>query len=360
MLAVKEALRQAIFGTDAGESQSSQSAPPALTLTVDDLKAGIRATKPSAIKSITVEIPQVPWSSIGGMESVKKQLREAIELPLNDRGSALLQQLGVPPPRGILLYGPPGCSKTLMARALATQGHYNFLAVKGPELLSKWLGESERALASLFRRARMASPAIIFFDEIDAIACKRGGMGGGGGGGGESTSNRLLSQLLTELDGINNTGSAAFAKKHEQQRRVVVIGATNRPDLLDPALTRPGRIDRMIHVGVPDTASRAQIFRLSLLEGGRRACSADIDIDHLARDEVSGGYSGAEIVAICRDAAFLALEEDASAKNNDEEKLHVANVRIEQRHVLQAISSMKRQITPEMIEFYNSFREDSR
>ena len=142
-------------------------------MTFEIMKKAIIATKPSAIKSVTVEVPSVPWSSIGGMEGVKKQLRDAIELPLTH--GATFKRLGIRPPRGVLLYGPPGCSKTLMARALATEGQMNFLAVKGPELLSKWLGESERALAALFRRARLASPSIIFFDEVDAIASKRGG-----------------------------------------------------------------------------------------------------------------------------------------------------------------------------------------
>ena len=250
----------------------------------------------------------------------------------------LSKKLDIPPPRGILLYGPPGCSKTLMARALATEGQMNFLAVKGPELLSKWLGESERTLASLFRRARMASPSIIFFDEIDAIASKRGT-------GDSPSSGRLLSQLLTELDGVNHTGSAAGRKPH----RVVVVGATNRPDLLDSALTRPGRIDRMIYVGVPDCASRARIFELSLLE---KSCSNDIDIPHLASDAISHGYSGAEIVAICRDAALLALEEC-------DDPMAEATPSVRMSHLLRAVEGMHRQITPRMLEFYRSYRENT-
>lgn len=233
-----------------------------------------------------------------------------------------------------------------MARALATEGQMNFLAVKGPELLSKWLGESERALASLFRRARMASPCIIFFDEIDAIAMKRGS-------GDSSSSSRLLSQLLTELDGVNNTGAAAAVAGDQKQQRVVVIGATNRPDLLDSALTRPGRIDRMIYVGVPDAESRAQIFKISLND---RACG-EIDVNYLAKDEISQGFSGAEIVAICRDAALLALEEaDFSNIHNAADGDSIA---IEMRHLIAATRDMKRQITPDMIAFYESFRRAS-
>jgi SpoVK/Ycf46/Vps4 family AAA+-type ATPase len=199
------------------------------------------------------------------MEQVKRQLREAVELPLTH--ATMFQKLDIRPPKGVLLYGPPGCSKTLMARALATEGHMNFLAVKGPELLSKWLGESERALASLFRRARLASPSIIFFDEVDAIATKRGG---GSSGGGE----RLLSQLLTELDGIQSGGGGSG---DQNKHRVMVICATNRPDLLDSALMRPGRIDRMIYVGVPDTASRLKILEIGL-QG--KSCEADLDVSH--------------------------------------------------------------------------------
>ena len=257
MLAIKEALRKAI-----GEAPDQGT----VLLTRACLEASVRSTKPSTISSITVEIPQVHWSSIGGMDSVKEKLRESIELPITH--AHLFEALNIPPPRGVLLYGPPGCSKTLMARALATEGQMNFLAVKGPELLSKWLGESERALASLFRRARMASPCIIFFDEVDAIASKRGG--GEGGAGGE----RLLSQLLTELDGVGSASSSSVQSTTKQER-VIVVGATNRPDLLDSALTRPGRIDRMIYVGLPDQSSRSRIFEIGL-KG--KACSDDIEV----------------------------------------------------------------------------------
>lgn len=241
----------------------------------------------------------------------------------------------------------PGCSKTLMARALATEGKMNFLAVKGPELLSKWLGESERALASLFRRARMASPSIIFFDEIDAIAATRGSGGIGTGGG------RLLSQLLTELDGVNQTGGVTLGSKDKKAPRVVVVAATNRPDLIDSALMRPGRIDRKILVGVPDTKSRARIFEIGLKD---RACSDCIDVAKLSEEEVSGGFSGAELIAVCKDAALLALEEDDANPHTSNE---LPSIRM--RHLMKAIQAMQRQITPEMIDFYESFkRQESR
>ena len=229
-LAVKECIRNAATKSITLSSSSYQSGDDGIIMVSKvDLERAVRSTKPSAIKAVTVEIPQVHWSSIGGMEDAKRSLREAIELPLTH--GAMFARLGIQPPRGVLLYGPPGCSKTLMARALATEGHMNFLAVKGPELLSKWLGESERTLASLFKRARLASPSVIFFDEVDAIASKRSGNSSGG--------ERLLSQMLTELDGIqkqDTAGGDSDDNNTHQRGRVVVVCATNRPDLLDNAV----------------------------------------------------------------------------------------------------------------------------
>ena len=262
-LAVKEAVRNYLSRTQHIDEKKSEQQNSLIPIEYADLEHAIRITKPSAIKSVAVEVPKVPWSAIGGMDDVKALLKESIELPLTH--PHLFEMMRVPPPKGILLYGPPGCSKTLMARAIATEGNMNFLAVKGPELLSKWLGESERALASLFRRARLASPSVIFFDEMDAIASKRGGGGGGG--------DRLLSQLLTELDGVTSGGNSS--PSDGGKGRVIVVGATNRPDVLDPALTRPGRMDRMIHVGLPDEKGRQGIFKIGL---SGKDCHDDVDV----------------------------------------------------------------------------------
>jgi len=330
LLAVKEAVRLCI--------KRDATANMPLALTKQDLTRAIKSIRPSAIKAVTVEIPQVLWSDIGGMESVKSQLREAIELPLTQH--ELYQKLRIPPPRGILLYGPPGTGKTMIARALATEGKMNFLAVKGPELLSKWLGESERALASLFRRARMASPSIIFFDEIDAIAAKRGSSD-------SSSGSRMLSQLLTELDGVVTTGNSEQDRK---KQRVVVVGATNRPDLLDSALTRPGRIDRMVYVGLPDQPSREKVFEVAL-KG--RSCDPNVDLTQLSDDDLSGGFSGAELVSICREAALLALDECIDNYINTSE----TNPSIKMNHLVAAVKSTKKQISPEMLGFYASFRD---
>jgi len=320
-LAAKEALKSSLL-----LSRGSRK------ITIPVIKKAILSTKPSAIKAVTVEVPSVPWSSIGGMEYVKRQLRDAIELPLTH--GATFQRLGIRPPRGVLLYGPPGCSKTLLARALATEGHMNFLAVKGPELLSKWLGESERALAALFRRARLASPAIIFFDEVDAMASKRGGSSNGGG-------ERLLSQLLTELDGIQQNKDGLG-----REGRVVIVCATNRPDLLDGALLRPGRIDRMIYVGIPDEKSRKNILEIGL----KKSSASKIDIAHLAKDEISGGLSGAELIGACRDAALQAMEDF------EENERSASDPIITTEHLLSTLTNMERQITPENLEFYASFQ----
>lgn len=328
-LAVKEAIRSSVL--KGADQPIGPSGKETYSLDRDALSKAIRSIKPTSIKAVTVEIPKVYWHSIGGMEEVKQQLREAIELPMTH--GAMFERLGIRPARGVLLYGPPGCSKTLMARALATEGSMNFLAVKGPELLSKWLGESERALASLFRRARLASPSVIFFDEVDAIATKRGG----GNSGGE----RLLSQLLTELDGVQTKDI------NGKKQRVVVVCATNRPDLLDSALLRPGRIDRMIYVGVPDLESRRKILEISLQ---KKACSNDIDFSKLAEDNVSGGFSGAELVGACRDAALLALEEEEALEN-----LSIIP-RIGMKHMVKALESMEKQITPGMIDFYMQYQ----
>ncbi|KAL7564789.1 hypothetical protein ACA910_021051 [Epithemia clementina (nom. ined.)] len=319
-------------------------------MTKEDLVNAMKTVRPSAIKAVTVEIPQVLWSDIGGMDRVKESLREAIEIPLSQH--ELFVKLQIPPPRGILLYGPPGTGKTMIARALATEGKMNFLTVKGPELLSKWLGESERALASLFRRARMASPSIIFFDEIDAIATKRGSSD-------NTTGSRMLSQLLSELDGVASTGGriAVARDRHSegehrhQATRVLVIGATNRPDLLDTALTRPGRIDRMVYVGLPDEKSREKVFEVALKT---RACGNDLDLSRLATDEVSGGYSGAEIVGICREAALVALEDHLK---NQSDVISAATPTIKMQHLLQVVRATRRQITREMLGFYESFRQ---
>lgn len=265
------------------------------SITAFDLRAALRVIKPSALREVAVEIPSVRWDDVGGKDSVKQRLRESVEWPLTTEGAALFNSIGVSPPRGILLFGPPGCSKTLLAKAVATESGANFISIKGPELLSKWVGESEKAVRAMFRRARQAAPCVIFFDEIDALATSRSHTVGA------SAQARVVAQLLTEMDGIDSCSSL------DAQSRVVVIAATNRPDLLDEALLRPGRMDIQIHVGLPDAAERLAILRVHT----RRVPVHDaVNIEALAGDDQTGGMSGAELAAVVREAALAAMEED--------------------------------------------------
>ena len=294
----------------------------------DDFIRAKSQVRASAMREITLEIPKVHWSDIGGQENVKRKLIESIQWPLQHPEA--FRKLGISAPRGVLLYGPPGCSKTLMARAVATESGLNFFAIKGPELFSKWVGESERAIKELFRKARAASPSIIFFDEIDAIANQRSGMGGGNGSSG--VSDRVLTQLLTEMDGI------------EPLSNVIVIAATNRPDIIDPALVRPGRLDRLLYITPPDLEARRSIFEIRLKQ---TPIAADISLDDLAQR--SSGMSGAEIVALCQEAALAAIHEF----RDSDVPLDEMTVTLE--HFDQAFRDVKPRITQEMITYYEDF-----
>jgi len=252
-----------------------------LRVTMNDFINAMKVVPPSLMREVLIEVPEVHWDDIGGLDEVKQYLREAVEWPL--KYPHIFEQLGIKPPKGILLYGPPGCGKTLIAKAVATESGANFISVKGPEILSKWVGESERAIREIFRRARQVAPAIIFFDEIDAIAGVRGRDVSG-------VVDRIVNQMLTEMDGI------------EPLKGVVVIAATNRPDLLDPALLRPGRFDRLIYVPPPDVRARYEILKIHT----RKAPLAkDVDLVELAKR--TEGYSGADLEALVREAVMNAI-----------------------------------------------------
>ncbi|XP_059055453.1 ATPase family gene 2 protein homolog A-like [Achroia grisella] len=250
----------------------------------EDLMAALTVVRPSAMRELLIEIPNVRWSDIGGLGRLKLKLRQAVEWPLKHAGS--FKRLGVKPPSGVLLYGPPGCSKTMIAKALATESGLNFLSIRGPELFSKWVGESERAVRDLFTKARQVAPSIIFFDEMDAIGGERG-VGEAG------VHERVLAQLLTELDGVVPLHS------------VTVLAATNRPDKMDSALLRPGRLDRLIYVPLPDLQTRLEILELKL---SKMSVSKDVSARKLAK--MTEGFSGAELNAVCHEAALQALERD--------------------------------------------------
>ncbi|EPQ29811.1 uncharacterized protein PFL1_02484 [Pseudozyma flocculosa PF-1] len=305
-------------------------------LTFDDFLSSLALVRPSAMREIFLEAPKVYWSDIAGSDaapsapgvagglsskSVHSQVRELVEWPLKHK--AVFERLGVKPPRGVLLYGPPGCSKTLIARALATESGLNFIAVKGPELYSKYVGESERAVREVFKKARNAAPSIVFFDEIDALTTTRSSDPDSSG-----PSDRVIASLLNEMDGI------------EALHNVIIVAATNRPEIIDPALLRPGRLDRLLYVGPPDLATRRQIF----INQTRKMAVGPLDFDKLA--EMTNGCSGAEVVSICQEAGLVAMNLDISVDL------------ISQSHFEAAALAVKRRITPAMIRTYEAWRDN--
>ncbi len=286
---------------------------------MEDFMLAYREVTPTAMREVYIEVPTVHWTDIGGLDQVKNELMEAVEWPIKNPG--MFQRMGIKPPKGILLYGPPGCGKTLLARAVATESEANFISIKGPEVFSKWVGESEKAIREVFRKGRSAAPAIIFFDELDAIVPRRG-MGYADSGASE----RVISQLLTELDGI------------ESLENVVVVGATNRPDLIDPAVLRPGRFDRLIFVPAPDQRIVKQIFKIHT---AKMPLSPDVDLDQVVR--LTAGYSGADIEAVCREAAMNALRRDVESRD------------VTMIDFKDAMSKIKPSITQDMNTWYQSF-----
>ncbi len=255
-----------------------------------DFKEALKEIQPSALREVLVQVPDIKWEDIGGLENAKQELREAVEWPLKYPES--FDKFGVTPPKGVLIYGPPGTGKTLLAKAVANESQANFIAVKGPELLSKWVGESEKGVREVFRKARQTAPTVIFFDEIDSIASARSGSSTDSG-----VTQRVVNQLLTEIDGL------------EELQDVAVIAATNRVDIMDPALLRPGRFDRHVKVDDPDEKARLEIFKVHTKD---MPLAADVDLDYLAKNTAK--YVGADIEAVCREAVMLTLREDLKAE----------------------------------------------
>ncbi|MEM4566206.1 MAG: AAA family ATPase, partial [Archaeoglobaceae archaeon] len=305
-----------------------------LVVTKKDFDEALKFIEPSAMREVLVEVPKIRWEDIGGLENVKQELREAIEWPL--KFPDLFRATNIKPPKGILLYGPPGTGKTLLAKAVANESNANFISVKGPELLSKWVGESEKHVREMFRKARQVAPAIIFFDEIDSLAPRRGGIGD------SHVTERVVSQLLTELDGL------------EELRDVVVIAATNRPDLIDPALLRPGRIERHIYIPPPDKEARKEIFRIHLRG---KPLSEDVSVEELA--EKTEGYSGADIEAVCREAGMLAIREAVAHIRDPREAKEIAQkVKITRKHFEEALRKVKPSLTKEDLRRFETFMKD--
>ena len=261
--------------------------PPAvlekLTVTANDFTDAMREIQPSALREVFVEVPNVHWKDVGGLEEVKTKLKEAVDLPL--KNPDVFKKMGIRTPKGILLYGPPGTGKTLLAKAVATESESNFISIKGPELFSKWVGESEKAIREIFRKARMAAPSIIFIDELDAIASARGGSDDG-----SRVGERVVNTLLLELDGL------------EELKNIVVIAATNRPDIIDPALLRPGRFDRIIEIPFPDDKSRIEVLKVHTKN---MPIAKDVDLERI--NSLLKGYSGADVEGVVREAGMNAI-----------------------------------------------------
>ena len=306
-----------------------------LKVTREDFEEARKHVEPSAMREVLVEIPDVTWKNVGGLEEVKTALREAVEWPL--QYPAVFEKLKTRPPKGILLFGPPGTGKTLLAKAVANESECNFISIKGPELLSKWVGESEKGVREMFRKARQAAPSIIFFDEIDSLVPKRGSYIGS-----SHVTESVVSQILTELDGL------------EELKNVVVLAATNRPDMLDTALLRPGRLDRVIYVPPPDEEGRKKIFEVYLAEAGEEGnqiLAADIDLHDLVKK--TEDFVGADIEALVREAKLAAMREfitTMAGKNEQDIRDAVEYVKITRKHFDGALGRIKASLDEDTLE----------
>jgi transitional endoplasmic reticulum ATPase len=289
MEAAFQSIREKMHLIDVDSDKIDAEVLDSIEINSQHFRHALEVTNPSALRENVVEVPNVSWEDIGGLEDVKRELYETVQYPVEHADKFL--KFGMQPSKGVLFYGPPGCGKTLLAKAIANECGANFISIKGPELLTMWFGESEANVRDLFDKARAAAPCILFFDEMDSIAKSRGG-----GGGGSDAGDRVINQILTEIDGVG-------AKKS-----VFVIGATNRPDILDNAVTRPGRLDQLIYIPLPDFASRLSIFNANLRKS---PVEPGVDLEKLAK--ATEGFSGADITEICQRAAKNAIRESVAA-----------------------------------------------
>jgi transitional endoplasmic reticulum ATPase len=324
------ALRRVLPEINLSEESIPRETINKIIVTMQDFMDVIKEMEPSAMREVFVEIPDVKWEDVGGLSDVKQELMEAVEWPLKYQG--VFAYADAVPPKGILLYGPPGTGKTLLAKAAANESEANFISIKGPELLSKWVGESEKGVREVFRKARQAAPCIIFFDELDAIAPVRGANFGD-----SHVTERVISQLLTELDGL------------EILTNVVVIGATNRPDIIDPALLRPGRFDRLLYVSPPDYESRIQIIKIHTK---KKPLAEDFKIEEMAAN--TDGYTGADIASVVSVAVMLALREHVTKyKDPKEAEKKARELKIHMKHFEEAMKKVRPLSTQELNMYKN-------
>jgi len=322
--AAMSALRKILPDIDLEEESIPPEILENIQVTKEDFKEAHRSVEPSALREVFVEVPDVSWEDVGGLEEVKRELREMVEWPL--KHPEAFTKMGIKPPKGVLIYGPPGCGKTLIAKAVANESDANFIAIKGPEILSKWVGESEKAIRETFKKAKQAAPTIIFFDEIDSVASLRGTEAG------TRVGERVLDQLLTEMDGL------------EELHNVIIIAATNRPDLLDSALLRPGRFDKLLMVPIPDSKTRLEIFRVHTKD---MPLADDVNLDELVSE--TDGFTGADVEGFCREAAMEALREAFEKGESIDEK------KVEAKHFREALKKTSPSLEKGVQDSYNKF-----
>tara|TARA_B100000945_G_scaffold69393_1_gene52633 strand:- start:3579 stop:5810 length:2232 start_codon:yes stop_codon:yes gene_type:complete len=315
-----KALRRYLPEIDLDEETIPPEVLEKMEVRMDDFRVAIREIEPSALREIYVEIPDVSWDSVGGLTEIKDRLKESVEWPLTK--PELFEHFGIKPPRGIVLFGAPGTGKTLLAKAIANEAKANFISIKGPELISKWVGESEKAIREIFKKAKQSSPSIIFLDEFESIAGMRSSNSQSGG---SDVANRVVNQLLASMDGV------------ESLDEVIIVAATNRPEMIDPALLRSGRFERVLHVPPPDKPAREVIMAIH---------SADMPLSSFSMKDVLGGmegFTGADIEAVCREAALIAMR--------------AGKKKVNKGHFEDAISRVRPTVTPEMLEYYSKMEE---
>jgi len=302
------------------EEQIPQEMLEKLVIGHEDFMDALKSVRPSAMREVLVETPNVNWEDVGGLDKTKEELREAVEWPL--KFPETFKRMGIRPSRGILLYGPPGTGKTLLAKAVAKGSEANFIQVKGPSLLSMWVGKSEEGMRKVFERARQVSPCVIFFDEIDALAGKRGVEMG------TKVTERVLNQMLAEMDGLEDLSD------------VLIIGATNRPDMLDPALLRPGRFDKILLVGAPEDEGRLQVLKIHTKN---MPLAKDVDLKDLSKK--TAGYTGADLESLTREAAMIALRESKDAKQ------------VTREHFEEALKKIRPSVSKPLLEVYKKIED---
>ena len=343
--AAMQCIREKSEFFDIDEEKIDNTVLSSLFVSQDNFRVALSQSNPSAFRETAVEIPNITWKDIGGLENVKRELQETVQYPVEHPEK--FEKFGMQPSKGVLFYGPPGCGKTLLAKAIANECQANFVSIKGPELLTMWFGESENNVREVFDKARQASPCVLFFDELDSIARARGGGSGDAGGAGD----RVINQILTEIDGVG------------VKKNVFVIGATNRPDILDPAIMRPGRLDQLVYIPLPDRKSRIQIFKATLRKS---PLAKEVDLEILAK--ATNGFSGADITEICQRACKFAIRESIyrdiemkkEAENaNSETQLEIDDPvpEITKAHFLEAMKYARRSVSDSDIRKYEMFAQ---